>query len=218
MSTKSTALGAAALLALISATPASAVDFSFTGNFAGDADVQFFNFNVGGPSNVTFRTWSYAGGTNAASVLIARGGFDPILAVFDASGALIGQNDDGSGVPSDVTGLAYDTLLTVALNAGSYSVAVMQYNNFAIGPNVANGFSQPTSATTFTAAFGCSQGFFCDAGENNRDSHWAFDILNVASAEVVPGTTPIPGALPLFAGGIGLIGLIAHRRKRKQAV
>jgi hypothetical protein len=33
---------------------------------------------------------------------------------------------------------------------------------------------------------------------------------------VVAGETPLPGALPLFASGLGVIGLIA-RRKRKQA-
>jgi hypothetical protein len=32
------------------------------------------------------------------------------------------------------------------------------------------------------------------------------------------GQTPIPTALPLFAGGLGVIGLIAGRRKRRAAV
>jgi hypothetical protein len=31
-------------------------------------------------------------------------------------------------------------------------------------------------------------------------------------------TTPLPAALPLFAGGAGLIGLLARRRKRKTAL
>jgi hypothetical protein len=31
------------------------------------------------------------------------------------------------------------------------------------------------------------------------------------------GTTPLPAALPLFAGGMGVIGLLARRRKRKAA-
>ena len=42
---------------------ASAADFSFTGNFTNDNEVQEFNFSVAGsPSDVTLRTWSYAGG------------------------------------------------------------------------------------------------------------------------------------------------------------
>ena len=32
------------------------------------------------------------------------------------------------------------------------------------------------------------------------------------------GATPLPAALPLFAGGLAAIGLLARRRKRKQAV
>jgi hypothetical protein len=34
----------------------------------------------------------------------------------------------------------------------------------------------------------------------------------------VVGQTPIPGALPLFATGLGALGLMGWRRKRKQAV
>jgi hypothetical protein len=40
-----------------------------------------------------------------------------------------------------------------------------------------------------------------------------FTITNLG--DVV--ATPLPAALPLFAGGLGVIGLLARRRKRKQA-
>ena len=44
---------------------------------------------------------------------ITPGGFDPILALFNAAGVLIDQNDDGgSNVPADPnTGSHYDTFL-----------------------------------------------------------------------------------------------------------
>ena len=81
--------------AVCSITDARADNFSFTGNFAHDDDVQTFNFNVGASSTVTLLTYSYAGsagqslfgGTNSAGVVIPRGGFDAILALFDSTGA-----------------------------------------------------------------------------------------------------------------------------------
>ena len=35
--------------------------------------------------------------------------------------------------------------------------------------------------------------------------------------EITVGATPLPAALPLFAGGLGLVGLLARRRKRQGA-
>jgi hypothetical protein len=61
------------------------------------------------------------------------------------------------------------------LAAGNYTVSVMQYDNFANGPNLSNGFRE-NGNTNFTARFGCSQGFFCDVTGSNRDGHWAFDM------------------------------------------
>jgi hypothetical protein len=41
----------------------------------------------------------------------------------------------------------------------------------------------------------------------------AFDVLGVP--EGPPFVTPLPSALPLFATGLGALGLLAWRRKRK---
>jgi hypothetical protein len=202
-------LAAMALLATSGAIQAA--NFSFTGLFTRDDDVQFFSFSVGAPSSVTFRTYSYAGGTNAAGTVIPRGGFDPVLAVFGSTGALIGQNDDGAGVPTDLSGAAYDTLLTLNLAAGAYWVSVMQYHNFANGPTLFDGFMQ---SGNFTAGFGCAAGIFCDvsgnSAYNSRTGNWAFDILNVADATTT--VIPVPAALPLMLGGLGLLAWVARRR------
>ena len=55
-------------LVIISLTGGSAFagDFSFTGDFKNGNEVQPFNFTVTENfAEVTLRTWSYAGGTNA---------------------------------------------------------------------------------------------------------------------------------------------------------
>jgi PEP-CTERM motif len=223
---------AAVSIALL-ASAASATDFSFTGNFTQDDNVQLFNFSVGSASTVTFRTYSYAGGTNAAGQPIAQGGFDPILALFDASGAFIDQNDDDETgtVPADVeTGAAFDTFLQVLLNPGNYTVAVMEYDNFANGPNLSNGFARDGQGN-FTIGFGCAdnQPAFNDVTTDpgcGRDSHWAFDILNVAEATQVgggepgePGNVPEPSTWAMMLLGFGAAGLmVRHRRRMPEAL
>ena len=37
------------------------------------------------------------------------------------------------------------------------------------------------------------------------------------SVVIAADATPLPAALPLFAGGLGALGLLGWRRKRKQA-
>ena len=212
---------AAAALALYS-TSAQALDVSFTGSLAADDSVQLFNFSVGAPSSVTLRTYSYAGGVQANGNVVSAGGFDPILALFDGAGNFIDQNDDGSGVPIDPsTGNAFDTLLTTSpLAAGNYTVAVMEYDNFANGPTLADGFTRDGQGNFTHTAFGaCAYAAFCDVDGNGRTSNWAFDILNVSSAALVDGApgnvsaVPIPAALPLLMSALAWLGFFGYRRR-----
>lgn len=212
-------IGLAACLCFATSIAAHADTFSFTGNFNQDDDVQLFHFTVGSTSTVTLRSLSYAGGTQADGHVVARGGFDPILALFDAAGNLIGQNDDDNDgvVPPDaVTGQRYDTYLSSLLGAGSYVVSVMQYNNFAIGPTLAAGFRRDGQGN-FTATLngGCGASRFCDAANDARDSHWAFDIGGVNSASTV--VTPIPAAMPLLLSGMAGLGVLRLRRNQPAA-
>lgn len=210
-------LVAACVLAVSSAS-AHADDFSFTGNFTNINDVQLFTFTVGASSNVVLRTWSYAGGVNAQGQTIAAGGFDPILALFQGSGptaTYINQNDDGgSAVPADpVTGAHYDTYLAVSnLTPGVYTVSVMDYANFAVGPTLGDGFTG--GALLDSDCIGT--GTYCDATGHFRDSHWAFDILGVASASTPeqPPTSPVPEPSTIALLGSGLVGLARYARRR----
>lgn len=160
------------------------------------------------PQTVTLRTYSYAGGLNSAGNVIPRGGFDPILAVYDGvSGAVLAVNDDGGvNVPADINGSRYDTYLQVALPVGSYKVAIMQFDNFPAGANLTDGFTG-----TVAVAF---------AGRTNA---WAFDLLNVDAPAVVPAAPvvpPQPAVVPSLSG-LGLFGLMcvmvlgAGRRQKR---
>jgi hypothetical protein len=82
----------------------------------------------------------------------------------------------------------------------------MDYANFANGPNLSNGFSN-----------GALSPGFIDATGNQRDNHWAFDVLNVNSAVVVPpiNAVPEPESYAMMLAGLGLLGFIARRRKTR---
>jgi hypothetical protein len=208
-------LAVAASLSLLSTFPASAASFSFTGTFSGDADVRYFSFTLASASNVTISSLGYGGGTNSAGQTIAAGGFDPVVALFDGSGTYmhVTGDEDGAGAATDPsTGAAYDPLFSVNLAAGTYTLALTQSFNFANGPTIADGFLfDPVADAHFTADFiSCGAAGFCDATGAARTNAWALDIVGVDAAF----PTPLPGALQLFATGLGAFGFAAYRRKR----
>lgn len=186
---------------------ANAANFSFTGNLSNDDEVQLFNFTVGASSTVQLRTYSYAGGTMADGTVIAAGGFDPILTLFDDTGTFIDFNDDGDIVPIDpLTDAAFDTFLEVLLGAGDYIVAVSQFSNFSFG-DLDDGFE------------GSGTSNFEDVTGDFRTSAWAFDILNVDSGSVggTVNPVPVPAALPLLATGLIGLGIFRLRQRRRGA-
>jgi hypothetical protein len=79
----------------------------------------------------------------------------------------------------------------------------------------AGGYLAGTSATNGIGvdALNSPGTFFFSIG-TGTDNNLYYDVT--WTAEVVTAT-PLPAALPLFAGGLGMIGLIGRRRKRKNA-
>ena len=213
--TRAARLGAL-LLALFYSTTGLArpLDFSFTGVFDRDDNVRMFNFVTDGLAPVTMRTFGYAGGVQADANNVVAGGFDPVVWLFDAAGTNLDFDDDGTAVPGScavgidpVTGAESDSCLVSALAAGSYIVALTQFDNVPIG-NLGAGFSEYGNPA-YTGAFGCGNEQFCDVGTENRTGNWALDIQGVLSANSIPE----PGALALF--GLAIAGLGASRKSRR---
>lgn len=189
-----------AIASVLSAAPVSeavAADFSFAGDLPSGNHFQPFVFEVATLGMVTLRTWSYAGGTSAASTVVAAGGFDPIVSLFDGAGKLLHYDDDG--------GTDWDSLISTPLVPGTYSATITKFSAFPSGMNLSDGFRPQ------------------DSGFGSRDSHWALDITNVESASQ-SSPMPIMGAIPepqiywLMSIGLGLIGLAAQRKKTNELI
>jgi len=192
---------------------ASASSFSYTGSFATDDQIQEFLFSLSSTSVVTTVTYSYAGGTNQAGASIPEGGFDPWLAIFNSSGALVASVDDGTcgqvGTDS-VTGACFDSYISQSLTAGTYTLVLSQSDNSPAGGNLSNGYTR-TGQTDFTASFGCTNGEFCDINADNRTANWAVDIDNVASSSLPGSAAPEPATFLLLGGGFA--GILVLRRR-----
>ena len=221
-------LGIVTLAFCLSVGVAAADNFSFTGIFTQDDQLELFQFTAPSASLVV-RTWSYAGGTNANGQLIAAGGFDPILSLFNATGGLVSSsplvdtNNDGAGVATDLTtGNAFDSLLALnSLNAGgTYVLVLSQNDNLPLGGTYGDGFSQ-SGVGNFTAAeFGCGgTSPFCDASPAQRNGSWAVDISGVREAiDITNGgggtTVPEPSSMLLLCTALTSLALLRRRGKQ----
>jgi hypothetical protein len=179
-------------------TYAQAAVFSFNGSFTADDNEQFLSFTQGSLSPVTLQTSSYA-----------AGGFDPIVAVFDATGLLVAQNDDGFGVaPDPSTGEAFDSLLALSLDAGQYLVSLTEFDNFALGPALSDGFVE-SGQGNFTALFACGQPSFCDVTGSARTNKWALTISG--EAVTAASTIPEPTTSALLMIALAWLGVLRVR-------
>ncbi len=190
-------------------TPSIAADFDFSGHFTQDNDVVLLNFTVGVDSDVTIFSSSWD-----------DGGLDPVLAIWDDSGNLVAEQDDGGLIGSQLSnGVFYDfdvwdSFFDLFLTSGDYIASISMFDNFSNSTALADGFTYD-SDPNFSAAFGCSNGEFCGVSgfDDNRTSFWEFHILNVDSASN-PLSIPEPNILALFILGLGALVMPYGRRNQ----
>ncbi len=191
-------------------------NFSFRGTFLSDDQVQLFDFTLTSPETITFQTWGYGGGTNAAAQVIPPGGFESLLTWFGSDGSYI-NNSSSCGAGNPYQDACLDAYGQVALGMGTYTLALTQEGNDAncAGGSAGDldcGFSEQgqgdyTPITTDNPD--CTA--FCGTFGTQENGNWAVDILNVSSASA----TPEPVTLLLCGGGLALIGLGTRRFNSK---
>ena len=177
--------------------------FSFTGSFANDNDVQLFDFSLLADSTtLRINTLSLVGGTNAAGTVIAAGGFNPYLSVWDKSTGdfKFDTTAKNTGAEARIDNASDDPYGTLA--AGNYILALSQFDNTAVG-------------TLFSEGFAAGQGLAFGAGfpsfvNNGTSGHWAVDIYNVDSASIA--AVPLPGAVGFMISG--LLALVSLTRRK----
>jgi hypothetical protein len=199
--------------------PSHASDFDFSGTFTHDNDISLLGFTLDLDSNITIFSSSWGDDNAATDGYVAGGGFDPILAIWDSSGNLVAEQDDGLNVGSTLSnGVSYshgwwDSYFNVNLVSGDYTASIAQFDNFAAGSNLSDGFVHD-GEPNFTTAFGSQPLFngYWNLGDDPRTGDWEFHILNVQSASGPGSLVPEPSTMLLL--GTGLVGLAGIFRKK----
>lgn len=218
------------LAALAAATAiASAGTISYTGTLGYAEDDFDIAVVLASPGTITLQTYSFGGGTNSDGTMIAAGGFDPFLALFDGTGSgatLIDGSSDilsnyssfegcppaGTVTVGSIGGQCGDVRITESLAAGTYTIFLSDAEYF---PNAV--FDNGDFLEGFTDLTGgivplqtCA-----DANDCNQDtSFWSLDVTE-AGPEAPPGV-PEPAAWGLTAFGLLAMALRFRAQRRIQ--
>lgn len=164
-----------ALLMLVPTVPltAAAQDALVTGSILTDDDVVEVPLIIRRTrTRVTLETHSYKGGETTNQEQVDKGGFDPLLALYDAAGDLVGAGDDVLEPRNDLDA----KVVLKNLSPGDYTIVVTQYDNFA-PKKLSKNFDRDGQGNFTGVAFGDGTGQFWDLRGNQRNGEYAFEIL-----------------------------------------
>lgn len=187
------------LLVFLVSSYANAADFTFDGNITYHNDVVRIDFTLNDDAtDVKVWTDSFMDATN----------FDPITALWNAAtGELLMQNDDNDGIAPGQT--YYDSGFALpTLAAGDYFFTVATYPNFALGSNIADGFTYDGVTPILLSNWDQPASHF------NMGTYWRVNLEGVDSA-AGPSPVPLPGAVWLL--GSGLLGVFGMSKRKKLA-
>ncbi|MFZ4573414.1 MAG: DVUA0089 family protein [Phycisphaerales bacterium] len=183
------------------------------GDFSPSSDADIFgNFPTAtvrgraGGGDVDFYSFFTPGGSARFDIDRTSGGFDSYLALFDATGTLLGDNDDSFPAdPGSATDL--DAFLgDISVPAGTYFIAVSSSGNAALATFTGDMFRELSRPD---GAFGGYQFLNADAG----DASYAFSGPQSGEAYTLHISVPAPGAAALLAGSVAFV--FGRGRSRK---
>lgn len=137
---------------------------SYSGSLSGDDQVQEYTWTLTQNAQVLLETDSYGGGVSNG-VTTPSGGFVPVISLFTSTGTLLGS-DGGDGMcfgsmdRDGKTGMCDDAYLATDLKAGSYIVALSEFFNVPVGPNLSDGFLMQGQGNFTGSTCGTSGAFY----------------------------------------------------------
>jgi hypothetical protein len=193
---------------LLASGRANASVVSYSGTLVSDDQVQLYTYILAQASDVVFSTASYGGGVSNG-VTTPAGGFVPVLSLFDTSGTVIGSDGGdatcsaGMGV-DPTTNMCDDAYLKESLTAGSYILAVTEFFNVPVGPNLSDGFLMQGQGDYTGPTCGTTGAFY--------ETDIAPCVQRTGNFDVTAATTPEPSTLWLGAIPMILLGVVRRRK------
>jgi fibro-slime domain-containing protein len=131
------------------------------------------------------------------------------LSVFPPQGT--GSSDTPSFQTAILSGILHNTSTTVVFNLGADDDAFLVIDGKVVAQigGIHDDTTSNFTITGLTLGDHTLQLFYADRNRTNADL--MFSIVSGANVNA----TPLPAALPLFASGLGALGVAAWRRKKK---